>query len=93
MAMALLVKPVPEASPLQLVKTYCMPVVPATVPASRVAFAEVPLLYQSAPVAMPWSEVTVNRYWVLYVMVTGVTLEASPDDDEATYRVPVAPDI
>lgn len=39
----------PEASPLQPVKTYCTPVPPETVVLGRIAFAVAPESYHPAP--------------------------------------------
>jgi len=58
--MVLLVSAEPEASPLQVVSTYRIPVAPETVPLATDAVAVVPALYQPAPFDELYWELTVR---------------------------------
>jgi len=60
MVILLLVKAVPAASPLQLVKTYWVLAFAALVPVGRIAKAVEPESYHPAPVEEPLLEFTVR---------------------------------
>ena len=60
MVIWLLVVLEPDASPLQLVKTYCVPVPPETEGLESEAVAVEPALYHPAPMVVPYCELTVR---------------------------------